>query len=158
MWLFGTHAFVHCLLVLLLWISKWNCLQRLQIFTTLFNKMLLSMKLLVCFHLNIRLNKAAYMGLSQYDDILGLCAACWARFMCHQKLWPTSVSRPFSFLNSFLGLVGAKYYQKITIHISIELFFKMLFFLIFFLSLAFLLTFVWFGCYCSLWLCFRPGN
>ena len=35
---------------------------------------------------------------------LGLCAACWAHFMCHHELWPTSVSHPFSFLNSSLGL------------------------------------------------------
>ena len=26
------------------------------------------------------------------------CAACWAHFMCHQELWPTSVSHPFSLL------------------------------------------------------------
>ena len=31
---------------------------------------------------------------------LGLCAACWAHFMCHHELWPTSVSHPFSSLNS----------------------------------------------------------
>ena len=48
---------------------------------------------------------------------LGLCAACWAHFMCHHELWPTSVSHPFSFLNSSLGLAGEKHYQKITIPI-----------------------------------------
>ena len=37
--------------------------------------------------------------------------------MCHHELWPTSVSHPFSFLNSSLGLAGGKYYQKITIPI-----------------------------------------
>ena len=42
---------------------------------------------------------------------------CWARFMCHHELWPTSVSHPFSFLNSSLGLAGGKHYQKITIPI-----------------------------------------
>ena len=26
----------------------------------------------------------------------GLCAACWAHFVCHHELWPTSVSHPFS--------------------------------------------------------------
>ena len=46
---------------------------------------------------------------------LGLCAACWARFMCHHELWPTSVSHPFSSLNSSLGFAGGKHYQKITI-------------------------------------------
>ena len=37
--------------------------------------------------------------------------------MCHHELWPTSVSHPFSFLNSSLGLAGEKHYQKITIPI-----------------------------------------
>ena len=48
---------------------------------------------------------------------MGLSAACWACFMCHHKLWPTSVSHPLSSLNSFWGLVGGKYYQKITLSI-----------------------------------------
>ena len=48
---------------------------------------------------------------------LGLCAACWAHFMCHHELWPTSVSHPFSSLNSSLGFAGGKHYQKITIPI-----------------------------------------
>ena len=48
---------------------------------------------------------------------VGLCAACWAHFMCHHELWPTSVSHPFSFLNGSLGLTGGKYYQKITVPI-----------------------------------------
>ena len=47
----------------------------------------------------------------------GLCAAGWAHFMCHHKLWPTSASHPFSFLNSSLGLAEGKHYQKITIPI-----------------------------------------
>ena len=49
---------------------------------------------------------------------LGLCAAHWACFMCwsqNHKLWPTSLSHPFSSLNSSLGLAGGKHYQKITI-------------------------------------------
>ena len=49
---------------------------------------------------------------------MGLCAACWTHFMCHNELWPTSLSHPFSFLNSCLGgLAGGKHYQKITIPI-----------------------------------------
>ena len=48
---------------------------------------------------------------------LGLFAAFWACFMCHHELWPTSVSHPFSSLNSFLGFAGGKHYQKITIPI-----------------------------------------
>ena len=47
---------------------------------------------------------------------LRFCAACWACFMCHHKLWPTSVSHPFS-LNSSWGFAGGKQYQKITIPI-----------------------------------------
>ena len=43
---------------------------------------------------------------------LWLCAACWARFVCHHELWPTSASHPFSFLNSSLGFAGRKHYQK----------------------------------------------
>ena len=46
---------------------------------------------------------------------LGLCAVCWAHFVCHHELWPTSVGHPFSFLNSSWGLTGGKHYQKITI-------------------------------------------
>ena len=69
---------------------------------------------------------------------LGLCAACWAHFMCHYELWPTSAS-PFSFLNSSLGLAGGKHYQKITI-LSLDLFFKILlfqvaFFIFFFIAI-----------------------
>ena len=45
-----------------------------------------------------------------------LCAACWAGFVCHHELWPTSVSHPFS-LNSSLGFARGKHYQKITIPI-----------------------------------------
>ena len=30
---------------------------------------------------------------------LGLCDVCWAHFMCHHQLWPTSVSHPFSYPN-----------------------------------------------------------
>ena len=54
------------------------------------------------------------------DPILsnfGLCAVCWAHFMCHHKFWPTSVGHPFSFLNSFWCLSGGKHFQKITITI-----------------------------------------
>ena len=35
--------------------------------------------------------------------------------MCHHKLWPTSVSHPFSVLISSLCLTVGKHYQKITI-------------------------------------------
>ena len=46
---------------------------------------------------------------------LGLCAACWARFMCDHELWSTSLSHPFSSLNNSLDFAGGKHYQKITI-------------------------------------------
>ena len=48
---------------------------------------------------------------------LRLCVACWAHIMCHHKLWPISMSHPFSSLNTSFGLTGGKYYQKITIPI-----------------------------------------
>ena len=48
---------------------------------------------------------------------LGLCAACWACFMSHHKLWPISVSHPYSFLNSSLGVAGGKCCRKITVPI-----------------------------------------
>ena len=37
--------------------------------------------------------------------------------MCHHELCPTSVSHPFSSLNSSLGFAQGKHYQKITIPI-----------------------------------------
>ena len=46
-----------------------------------------------------------------------IIVACLAHFMCHFELWPTSVSHPFSSLNSPLGLSGEKHYQNITIPI-----------------------------------------
>ena len=42
------------------------------------------------------------------------CAACWARFVCHNELWPTSLTCPFSSPNRSLGLAGGKY-RKLTI-------------------------------------------
>ena len=42
---------------------------------------------------------------------LWLCAAFWVHFMCHHEFWPTSVSDPFSSLDSFIGLAGAKHYH-----------------------------------------------
>ena len=57
---------------------------------------------------------------------LGLCAACWAHFMCHHKMWPTSVSHPFSSLNSCLGFAGGKHYQKIAIPVFKFCYFRLL--------------------------------
>ena len=48
---------------------------------------------------------------------LHVCAVCWAHFMCHHELWPTSASHPFSFLNSSLGFARGKQGHKITIPI-----------------------------------------
>ena len=86
------------------------------------------------------------LGNNHIFSNLWLCAACWAHFMCHHNLWPTSVSHLFSSLNSSLGFAGRKYYQKITIpifrlvlkKISVTGCFPSIF-----LSLSFLLTFFW---------------
>ena len=58
-------------------------------------------------------------GMSEWSHLfeLGLCAACWAHFMCHHELWPTSLSHPFSSLNSSSGFARWKHYQNITIPI-----------------------------------------
>ena len=80
---------------------------------------------------------------------LGLCAACWACFMCHHKLWPTSVSHPFSSLYSSFGFAGGKHCQKITIPIfrlvlqnfSIQVYFP---YIIFYRYLLSLLSSGWF--------------
>ena len=48
---------------------------------------------------------------------LGLCAVCWAYFLCHHELWPVSTSHAFSSLNNSLGLAEGKYYPKFTIPI-----------------------------------------
>ena len=90
---------------------------------------------------------------------LGWYAACRARSMCHHESWPISVSHPYSFLNSSLGLAGAKHYHKITIPI-LRLFFNCcsrLIWLYSALSLLFLLTLFWLSCFCSMWLYFSPG-
>ena len=91
---------------------------------------------------------------------LGLCAACWAYSMCHHELWPISVSHPYSFLNSSLGLAGAKHYHKITIPI-LRLFKKKSavpgWFDYILRFPLFLPTLFWLSCYCSVWLYFIPG-
>ena len=56
--------------------------------------------------------------------------------MCQHELWPTSVSHPFSVLDSYLGLAGGKPFQKITISI-LDLFFRSLLF-----QVAFILYYV----------------
>ena len=48
---------------------------------------------------------------------LGFYAACWAHFMYHQELWPTSVGHPVSSFNSSLDFAGGKHHQKIIIPI-----------------------------------------
>ena len=90
---------------------------------------------------------------------LGLCPACWAHFMCHRELWPTSLGHPFS---RSLGLAGRKHYQKITVPIfrlviknfAVPGYFPY----ILFLSLSFLLTFFRLVCYCSMWLSTPPHS
>ena len=85
---------------------------------------------------------------------LELCAACWVYFMWHHELWLTSVSHPFSSLNSSLGFDGGNHYQEITI----TNFRLVLLPLYSFLSLSFLLTLFRLVCYCSFCLCFSPEN
>ena len=100
------------------------------------------------------------LGISEqyHFSILGLCAVCWAHFMCHHKLWPTSVSHPFSSVNSSLGLTGGKYYQNITLPLFRLILqncaFRGCFLSCSFLSLSFLLSFSRLVCYCSMWLYF----
>ena len=67
---------------------------------------------------------------------LGLCAVCWAHFMCYHELWPTSVGHPFSFLNSSWGLTGENITRKL-LSLSLDLFFKILLFQVSFLTLFF---------------------
>ena len=92
---------------------------------------------------------------------LGLFAACWAHFMRHHELWPTSVSHPFSSLSSSLGFAGGKHYKKITIPIfrlvlqnfAIPGCFPYILVYRYLLSLLFSLWFV-----IVVWLYFSPGN
>ena len=64
---------------------------------------------------------------------LGLRAACWAYFMCHHELWPTSMSRPFSSLNSSFGLTEGENISRKLLSLSLDLFFKILLFQVAFL-------------------------
>ena len=59
------------------------------------------------FHHQGYLNNPISSNLGSYD-------ACWACFMCHHELWPTSVSHPFAFLGSSWGPTGGNQYQNIT--------------------------------------------
>ena len=92
---------------------------------------------------------------------LGLCAVCWAHFMCHYELWPTSVGHPFSFLNtcSSWGLTGGKHYQKEVFRFVLQNFTIPAYFpYILFYSCLFSLLFFWLACYCSMWFYFSSGN
>ena len=48
-------------------------------------------------------------------------------------MWPTSVSHPFSFLNSSLGIAGEKNITRKLLSLSLDLFFKSLQFQVTFL-------------------------
>ena len=75
----------------------------------------------------------------------GLCAACWANFVCHHELLPTSMSHCFSFLNSSLGVVGGKHCQKM-LSLSLNLFSKsLLFYVAFLIFCAILILFIVFS-------------
>ena len=79
--------------------------------------------------------------------------ACKPNAWCqalHHKLWPTSGSHPFSFLNSSLGLAGEKHYQKIIIpafkivlqKVTFLIFFSIAIFSPYFLLVGLLLQYV----------------
>ena len=93
---------------------------------------------------------------------LGLCAACWAHFICHHELWPTPVSHPFFSFNSSLGLAGEKHITRKLL--SLDLFFKvMLFRVVFLILICIAIVFIlfisfWLFWYCSIWLYFRLGD
>ena len=57
--------------------------------------------------------------------------------MCHHEWWPTSVSHPFSFLNSSLGLAREKNLTRKLLSLSLDLFFKILLFQVTFLIFGF---------------------
>ena len=85
--------------------------------------------------------------------ILGLCAACWAHFMCHHELWPMSVSHTFSFLNSSCWRKTLlENYCAYLYSCSSKFCYSRLLSLYSFLLLSFLPTFFWLGCYCNMWL------
>ena len=81
--------------------------------------------------------------------------------MCHHELWPTSVSHPFSFLNSSLGLAGEKITRKL-LSLSLDLFFKILLFqvtfLIFFSTAIFSPHFLQVGLLLQYVALFQSGN
>ena len=92
---------------------------------------------------------------------LGFYAACWAHFMYHEELWPTSVGHPVSSFNSSLDFAGGKHHQKIIIPIFRHVLQNFAipgcfpynsYYYIFYL------LFVWLVCFCSLWLYFSPGK
>ena len=125
-------------------------------------------------------------GMSANNPIfsnLGLCAACCARFMCHHELWPTSVSHPFSSLNSSPALLEENTTRKLLL-LSLDLFFEILLFRVafpiffsiaifspYFLQVVLLLQYsnsnyfislkeygtMWFNIF-HMWLCFSQGS
>ena len=77
----------------------------------------------------------------------GLCAVLWAYFMCHHKLWPTSVSHPFSFLTS--SLCPEENITRNSLSLSLDFAPLSCFPYI----LAYLIispTLLWLGCYCNM--------
>ena len=65
---------------------------------------------------------------------LGLCAACWACFMCDQELWPTSASHPFPSLFIALWVLLDENITRKLLSLSLDLFFKVLLFQVTFLA------------------------
>ena len=81
---------------------------------------------------------------------LGLCATCWARFMCHHESWPTSVILLLSVaLNAFPEEIFPEIHYHIFRLVLQNFALPWLLSWYLFLSLCFLLTFPWLVCCCS---------
>ena len=60
-----------------------------------------------------------------------LCAACWVHFMCHHKLWLTSVTHPFPLSIALKALLEKNITRKLP-SLSLDVFLKNLLFQFFF--------------------------
>ena len=78
-------------------------------------------------------------GMSEYYHLFqfGLCDAC---FMYHHKLWPTSVSHPFSHSTALYALLEENITKKL-LSLSLDLFFRILLFQVAFLIYFFIAIF-----------------
>ena len=94
---------------------------------------------------------------------LELCSVHWAHIMCHHGLWPTSLSHPFSYLSSSLGLAGEEHYKKNTIPFLILVLQNCAFpscflYILFYHHLFSIHSSGWFVHDCIMWLYFSHGS